>query len=272
MLTQELLTKLATLAKIDSKVLQDAITSTDEVAIDLPEVLTFTKSELETRDSAKKGNGYADGKKAGVEMAVKELKDEYNLDFEGKDLKDLVDNYGKKVLADAKITPKETEDTIAKLRTTITEQQSKIAEAENRVKAVSINAKVKSLMPENAKGLSKDETEAVLRANGFDWDEDANGNIIVKKNGEQILDTTLQTPVPAADAFKSIFTEKGWMAAGEAAPAGRGGSSSNPQLKATKLSEVEKEWTANGKNIQGSDFSAHVTALANADPTFDMNA
>lgn len=269
MLTQELLTKLAALAKIEPKLLQDAISSTEEVAIEIPDLMTFTKTEIESRDNVKKGNGYADGKKAGLEMAVKEVKEEYQLEFEGKDLKSLIDNYGKKVLADAKIAPKEHEETITKLRATISEFEGKLTAKDNEVKAIALETEVLSLLPENAKGLSKKETLTLLKANGYDFTKEE-GKLLVTKDGVKMVDDKLQTPIDATTAINSIYSEREW--AGKSAATGRGGGSSNVTITHTKLSEVEKEWKDSGKSLNGEEYSAHIQSLVKADPAFDMNA
>ena len=133
---KEDLKKIADLLKIKAEDLEAVATATDEKAIEIPDVHTFSEDELKTV----KANEYKSGKTAGVEIAVKEAREKMGLEFQGKTIDGLLDAHSKKVLSDAKIEQseqvKQLNDKIATLQNTVKTQESAITEKENQVKQV----------------------------------------------------------------------------------------------------------------------------------------
>ena len=86
MISKEQILSLGKLIGID---LSEAYDATEEVSIEIPKVKVFTDEGLKRFESEK----YNAGKTAGLEIGIKEFKEENGLTFKGKGLSDLVAHY-----------------------------------------------------------------------------------------------------------------------------------------------------------------------------------
>ena len=74
MLSKKTIDSVAALLKVKAEDITAAIADTKEVDLVLdPDIQTFTKTELETRDTSTKDAGKSEHIKAGKEIAIKEL-------------------------------------------------------------------------------------------------------------------------------------------------------------------------------------------------------
>src|SRR5579872_7487419 len=136
----ESLSKLLVKLKIvpDEAAAKELITSKNEADVAIPAGHhIFSDDELATRDNSNK----ATYTKAGTEINVKQMKELAGLTYDGegsKDPKKFLEEYAKKVLADANINVDEKlterEKTIAKLRDNIKAMETEKAENETKVK------------------------------------------------------------------------------------------------------------------------------------------
>jgi hypothetical protein len=225
---------------IDEAKVNAAIDSTEDVDIDIPDVKVFkpedgaqvfTADELKVRDSSK----YNEGKTAGVETEIKEYKKTNSLDFKGKTLKDLADHIASSTDKDG---------TVKTLRENLTAAEKEKNEAISALSKVNTRNKIHALIPELTNGMSKAEAEAVLVANGFEF-EDVSGKIGHKRNGSPTKDPKTLEEIPTEVAVKNFFEgEKKWTgaAAGDDTRGGRGGGNSDTKTKPAykKASEVQK--------------------------------
>jgi len=276
MLKKEALEKLAKLSKIEVSVLEAAIKATEEQDIAIPELNVFTADELATRDSNAKKTGYNEGKVAGLEIAVKEQKEKLGIDVEGKTLDVLIDAYGKKILADAKIEPNAK---VAELTTSLKKVQDNLAaeiEAKKQLEGTITSIKTEntliSMFPDNVSDiLSKNEILGIVKAKYEFVTED--GKLVVKENGQIVKDTTTQNALDPKDVIKNYLTERKLVVEGDPKRQGRGGEGDSGKGGAIlKLSELEKSFTDAGKSLQGQEFNAALDSAMKANPSFDMNA
>ena len=153
MLNKETLNKIAKSLKLKVEDLESALTNEKEVALEIPELTLLTAEELTARDENIGRTKYNEGKTAGVEMGVKELKNELGLDFDGKDIKSLVTAVQKKTLDDAKIEPnkkvEELNNVVANLQKTIAEKETEKTTLLNQLQTTTLNTKLLSSMPSN---------------------------------------------------------------------------------------------------------------------------
>ena len=99
---KEDLQKIAEITKIPVADLEKAATDPTEIPLTVPDKLTvFTEGELNTFQK----NKYEDGRKAGVEMGVKDAATKLGIEFGGKTIDGLLDAATKKALADADKNP-----------------------------------------------------------------------------------------------------------------------------------------------------------------------
>ncbi|HUR65457.1 MAG TPA: hypothetical protein VMZ03_03835 [Chitinophagaceae bacterium] len=272
-LKKETILKLAELTKTKPDELEKAIKEPAEVDFAIPDgIAPYTDAELQVL----KNNEYANGKKAGVEMEIKEVKTKTGIDFPGKTITELVDFVTKKALEDAKITPDkkvlELEGQVKTLQNTITAQDKKLADKETEVAGVKINGELYKYIPqpgEEGPAFTPDEVIHNMNFNGYEFKKEEKG-IVGYKGGVKLVDK-LGEPVPVKDVVDGFLVEKKLIKAGGPQPGGRGGGDKPPGgAKAVKLSELKKQFTDQGKNLQGQEFSDAVNAAVKENKDFDM--
>lgn len=245
--------------------LAEAITSDKEEEITVPEVHVFTNEELEQRDSNTKSAGYNEGKTAGEDMTVKQIKRDYGLDsVQGKDIKNVMDAYRDKINADASREPnKQVEELTAQITTlqgTVqTLEQEKQQALDNNSK-MQLNNKLYMDMPEGLP-VSKNEYMAVLSANGVDF-ESHEGAIVVKRNGNVERDSKTGSPIQPKD-FMASFAKDKWGDMNNNTISGRGGESTKHKPNTVKSAKkVAEEWEAEGKSVNSSEYHKHLNKVA----------
>lgn len=274
-LKKEVLQQLAALAKLKVEDLEAAIKDEKEVDIEIEEGLTvFSEAEVTTL----KENEFKRGKTVSLEIAVKDAKEKHGLEFTGKALDSLIDAYGKKVIKDAKIEPgkkeQELTDKITNLQKTVTEYETKIAAKDKEVAAVKINGELFKHIPapgENGPLLGQDDVIQLMKANGYQFDLAEDGKITISKDGKQILDKT-SNPVPVGDVVTGFMKEKKLITEAKPTPGGRGAGDGKPGTKTGKMSDLKKQFEAEGKSLLGAEFSQAVAAAVKDNPDFDMEA
>lgn len=218
----KLIEQLAELAKVEDKeAFASAIQSeTDtDYELNLDGLVVRTKEEdNELRENIandKKSKWFNDA----FEIQIKNLKKDYDLDFEGKDAKDFVEAFKEKILKDSNVEPnkkiQEMESSLKRLQDQVQEKEQAYADLQNNVNTEKTRYKVQSLIPDlpETLGLNKEEA-ATLLFSQMEFKEDG-----VYRNGELLKDN-LEKPVSYEDAVKGFVTDRGWNVQ---QPSGRGG-------------------------------------------------
>lgn len=265
-----------------------AIDAEAESDVALPAgVQLFSEEELATRDNSSK----ATYTKVGTEISVKLLKELAGLTYDGegsKDPKKFIEEFGKKILEDAKISVDEKisdrDKTISKLRDNIKTIESAQTESEKNAKVAKqdydLLMATHDLKPDHLEdkewiGLLKMSNELV----------EEGGQLFVKRNGEIVKDQKLQTPVPAKDAIRGFITERKLgkdLAAAAAAEAaalaaaaaagGRGGRDSKGNTGGiTTMTAFNAHLEKNNINPKSPEAQALLTKTAGANTSFDFN-
>lgn len=271
---KEDLKKIADLLKIKAEDLEAVATATDEKAIEIPEVHTFSEDELKTV----KANEYKSGKTAGVEIAVKEAREKMGLEFQGKTIDGLLEAHSKKVLADAKIDQseqvKQLNDKIATLQNTVKTQESAIVEKENQVKQVFAKAEFAKHVPalgENGPALGTDDVMQLMKASGYDFKVGESGKLEAWKDGKIVQDK-LSNPENVGTLVSGFLKEKKLIVE-EKQPGGRGpGGGAGGATKFSKLSELKALYKEQGKSELGQEFREEAAKLKAENPDFDLNS
>lgn len=273
-LKTEAIEAIAKLTKIKAEDLKAAIENKDEVDLAVDEKLTvLNDTELQTV----KSNSYEEGKVAGVDISIKDIRKELNLDFQGKTIKGLVEAAQKKAVEEAKIPEtekvKELQTKVTTLQKTVEDQDAKILEKDKEVSNVKLNSELFKNIPAGA-ALENDEVIELMKLKGYGF-ESKDGKVIVTKDGQPLVDK-VTNPVPAKDVISGFLKEKKLIAdegegEGGGGPEGRGGGGKAP-VKFTKLSEVKAKFKAEGKSELGSEFSEAVQKAVADNKDFDMNS
>lgn len=269
MLSAKTVKLISSFLKIKEDELNTAIKDEKEVDVPIDEKLSvLSEAEITTM----KSNSYKEGKVAGVEMEVDEIKKETGLQFQGKSLKGLIDAHGKKVLADAKIEPEkkvvELQEKVATLQTTVKDYETKIADKDREVTGIKINSELAKHIPANS-SLPADKVIVLMKADGYS-PVIKDGKTVFEKDGKVLTDK-LGEALQAKDVVEGYVKDNNLIKA-EGAAGGRGkGDEGGGKGKFSKLSEIKADFEANKKNVLGDEFKKAVEEAAK-DPDFDMNA
>lgn len=274
MLTEKVIKRLAELAKVKVEDLTAAIKDTEEKEVAIAEDLhVFTEPELTTL----KANEYKNGKEKGPEMLIKEAKEKHGLDFQGKTIDGLMDAFGKKILADAKIEPEkkvqEMEEKLKTVQATAQELQQKLTEKDGEVQSVKIKSELYKHIPafgDNGPALEPDDVLQMMAAKGHEFKLE-NGVTIPYLSGHVLTDK-IGNPLKPADVITGFMKEKKLITEVQT-PGGRGGNGGGGGgIKFTKLSEVKDQFTKDGKSLMGEEFRQAVAQAVEVYKEFDMSA
>lgn len=270
-LKAEAVAKIATLLKITPEALGAALKDENEVDVELPDgISTFTETELDTL----KKNEYKAGKEKGVEMAVKETKDELGLEFTGKSIKGLAEAAAKKALEDAKVAPDqkvaELQEKLTNAQKTIQDQSKQLQEKDTEVTTTKIHTEIYKHIPDLGEGgLSKDDVIFLMERNGIEPKLE-DGKTVFYKDGKLMMNN-LSEALPVADVVKTFVAEKKLVAeGGEQIIEGRGHKNGKVTLKPTKLSELKEQFTKDGKSLLGEEFQKAYSQAVADNPEFDL--
>ena len=201
----------------------------EEIVIDFDGTL-----RSQDEDSVFIENHKKEARKEGVQIAVKEYRDEFG--FQGRSIDKLIEAVKSKTLEDAKIEP---EEKLKKIQTTLEEKENalqnalnKVSEKENEFKTYKnqnlLDKKLNSYIPENTI-LPKEDIKVILK-NRLSFDVDEDGNILaLDSQGNIIKDKTTANPKDAKDVVSSFFQDnqsylkpiEGGSGAGDSGKAGK---------------------------------------------------
>ena len=271
MLKKETIAQIAKLLKLKEADITTAITAEAEVELKIDEKLqAFDDTELQTL----KSNSYKEGKKAGVEMEVDELKKELGYDFQGKTIKGLVEFNKKKVLEDAKIEPEkkvtELQEKLNTVQNSYKELEGKLAEKDNEVTSTKIKSEVYKHIPSLGEDAAFDQDDIMhkMAREGFEFKIE-DGKVTAYKGGKQVQDK-LSNALEVKDVINSFLVEKK-IVTPEKVIAGRGGGNGAVSSKFGSLSELKKSWAESGKSMLGSEFAEAVNKAAKENTEFAMD-
>ena len=271
-LKKETIAQIAKILKLKETDITTAITSEAEVELKIDDKLqAFDDTELQTL----KSNSYKEGKKAGVEMEVDELKKELGYDFTGKTIKGLIEFNKKEVLKDAKIEPEkkvtELQEKLTTIQKSYKELEDKIVEKDNEVASTKTKTEVFRHIPAFAEdsGFDQEDVYNKMIREGYEYKLE-NGRTVAYKDGKQVLDK-VGNPVEIKDVVNSYVVEKKIVTPEGKGPAGRGAGNGAATSKFGSLSELKKSWGESGKSMLGSEFREALDKAVKDNPEFALD-
>jgi hypothetical protein len=179
-------------------------------------------------------NHKKDARKEGLEIAVKQYRDEFG--FEGRSIDKLIEAVQKKTLEDAKIEPaeqlKKIQATLQEKETALQNALTKVSEKENEFKSFKNQTKLDQyldgVIPQNTI-LPKEDIKLILKTK-MKFDIDENGSVLALDNqGNVIKDPTTANPKEAKEVVESFFKDnqtylkpiEGGSGAGDSGSAGK---------------------------------------------------
>ena len=185
---------------------QEYLTSEEEHEINVDNLVIFSKDDYNARiDNIKKETSIAS-----VEMAVKKYRNELGLEFQGKTMDNLLNNFKEKIESESKIEPEERytklKGDFEKLQGVSQGFQDKYTDLENKIKSEkqqsSINQTLLKSIPDNT-SIPKEDVLAILKAkNNFNMGEDG---FEIIKDGKVLKNETTMNNLSADEFMKSFI-------------------------------------------------------------------
>lgn len=248
---------------IDPEKLIEAIKAETEVTIEIPADITVLKTtDLEVRDANKvtegKKLGETEGEKKGKELAAKAFKRKLALpDTVPNDI-DKVLEAANEQLSKGDAGLKEQVNLLLKDKETL---QAQVQAEQTKAKQSNFDAELISYFPAGRDSSLSDAERLALVKMNLQFEE-AEGKVVVKKNGVIVQHKDTHAPLAPKDVVAELFTEKKWVAAkGPGDGGGRGGGDNGGGTGLAgikKLSQFTEKWVAEnpGKNDVSPEFQA----------------
>ena len=190
------------------------------LSIENEEIKVFKQDDYNTLVGNIETEKYNEGKTAGEQMAVKAVRDEYGLEFEGKTVANFATAFKAKIEADSKIEPnakvKELTTDIEKLRGNLSEWEEKYNGLQTSVaqekKAYKVNSLVSSSMPTEGLSIKKDMATSLFNMN-HEIDFDEAGTAVIKKDGVILKNETTRSPMALNDVVNTFLKDNGLITA-----------------------------------------------------------
>jgi len=264
MLAQETLKKIAGVLGIEVSDLDAKLKSEKEETLDVPTL--YTEDDKNTFGE----NRFKEGKKAATEIAVKDLKVKYGLEFEGKSLDSALEAYAAKAIADAKIAPDEKVKKLTEengrlkgdLQKALDDATNIKGEFENKLFHVGIRSEVLTHIPDNTLIPKEDLLELFMTRHRVARED----NSVIVFKGDQAIKDKVQNPVPLKDVvsqFAEPYLKKGGMGGGDNG-GGAGG-------KFNTISEVYTDLKSKGIEPMSQEGLKAVADAKKANPAIDLS-
>lgn len=202
----------------------DAINDEKELEIEAAKVSFLTEDQIAELKNNVKKDGYEEGKNAGSEMTIKELKRKWGIEKEGKSIESLFNYVNDKVLTDAKIEPeskvKELTHSLENLQNKytqdLTDWEQKYNQKESEIMSIKQDSIISQKIPA-IEGYKRNHLMAAFKADGFGVKIEE-GNIVPTKNGNPIKNE-LENYESADNVINNWLADSGYIK-----HEGRGGS------------------------------------------------
>ncbi len=215
----------------------------EEATIEFDGILRTSEEEGSFIENHKK-----DARKEGLEIAVKQYRDEFG--FEGRTIDKLIEGVKSKTLADAKIEPTEKlkliQDTLAEKETALQNALTAKTEGEtmfsNYKNAAKIDSTLDSLIPEKTI-LPREDMKMILKSR-LNFNTDENGNItVLDTSGNVMKDAITANPKTAKEVVEGFFKDNQTYLKPNEGGAG-GGDSGTPGTKTSMDDFIETQRAA----------------------------
>lgn len=228
----------------------------EETTLDFQGTLRTEEEEATFVENHKK-----DARKEGLEIAVKQYRDEFG--FEGRSIDKLIEAVQKKTLEDAKIEPaeqlKKIQATLQEKETALQNALSKVSEKENEFNSFKNQTKLDQyldgVIPQNTI-LPKEDIKLILKTK-MKFDIDDNGSVLaLDSQGNVIKDPTTANPKEAKEVVESFFKDN--QSYLKPIEGGSGGSDSGSAGKKKTIDKFIEEMNAKGIKLNSEPFNTEL--------------
>lgn len=245
---------------LETGTLSTALKDEKEVEITLPELIVRTKEDQEKYEKNLRDSEYKNGKKAGEEMLLKEARERFELQFEGKTLDNFAEAFKTKIIEESKIEPNKKIDELKAdnqlLKNNLKDWETKyqtLSETITKEKTeAEISSEILSAIPDNVI-LPKKDIEILFKTNYSVLIED--GKKVIKKDGEVLKDTKTADPMDLKTVVNDFITERQFAKKVE----GRGDGDDNGKDKPGSYDVFVKEMKEKGYSERSADFQKEMS-------------
>ena len=201
--------------RLEEGVLKAAIENEEDVDIEIGELVILTKEDHDKREAniiKREEEVKKNSKDVGVEMAIKQVRNDRGLDFEGKTMDNLLAAVEAKVLSDAKIAPdkkiSELEGDIKQMRTNFQQEQEKTEGLQERLNGISNDSVISNQLTlgdidSGNLNLSKSRIDSLFLAeNKIEVREGI--PVGIDNSGDPIKDKTTLDLIPVSDLYQDF--------------------------------------------------------------------
>ena len=246
---------------LDAAKVIEAFTSDTEVQITVPEGTFIPKADEEDYKQRLTKPAYEEGKKAGVEIAVKEWKTKEGITAEGKTLDVLIPAIKAKTLEEAKLPADEkVKEAQRKYDTLLKEHETAIQQKDSEIQALNVNISVLKtegslmpLIPEKLTGLKPAQFLKLFKAE-YEPVLNENGELVVKQYGK-IVEDKLAKPRSAKDIMTEFAIENKWLLKEGAGGRDEPGGGSKWKDEAELIADARK------RKLSGDELAAELEAF-----------
>jgi hypothetical protein len=242
-------------AGISEESLKEAIASEEAVELEVPtDRVIKTKEEFDTYTA----NVKKEAGKASVEMAVKAVRNELDLKFEGKTVDNLLESYKSRVLEEAQIEPDKKitalQSEVDEFKTKLKERNDAFGELEGKYKREgqerTINGKLLDAIPDNV-SLAKEDILLLFKSkHDVELSEDG---ISIKRGGEVLKDDNLNA-LAIDDVMKEFIQPYAKKPEG-----GSGKGTETGNFKAGTIEAFDKRMSDQGHAIGSEAYNSQMT-------------
>ena len=222
--------------------LLQAIESQEAVKVELPELEVFKKEDYNARIENLKSTF----QKQGQDFLIKEAKQKFGLEFEGKSIDTLAEKLRAKALEEAKVEPnekvKELQSDLEKLRKNLEEKDNLIIQKETEFKQKETKRLIKDTLLSKINvetSIPKEDVLTILQSK-YEIDVE-NDNIIFKQNGEVLKNNTTLNPKTVDELYAEFLPNYAKQPTG-----GKGEKNETGHKKANSLEMFNEEMQNKG--------------------------
>lgn len=211
--------------EITLDLLKEALSKDESYELVAAQVHIMTDDSLNELKTTVKKSGYEEGKTAGSEMTIKEMKRKSGLDYEGKSDEQFITELTKKIEKDKGVEPNKK---ISELTESVTNLQNLMKQKEDEVKdwsskysglekTTKVNEVLLSKVPKNINGVTPKQFATLLQTEGYSIDFTDSGEPFATLHGKPLKDQ-LEKHLPIDSVLTDYAKTNNWIKA-----EGRGG-------------------------------------------------
>ncbi len=223
-----------------------------EIEIKTDDLVVYKTDQFESFKKNLSDDEYKKGKSAGYEMIVKEARDKFGIQIEGKNLDNFADAFKTKIIEESKIEPskkiqeleeekKKLQTNYANLETEFSGFKTTIQEKESRAKK---DNTLSSFLPVTGLKVDHDITLLALKTKaGIDIAFDENNTMMITENGIVVKDQKTLMPIEPKSFIESKLQQLDLI---QKATGGGGGGDEGGGGQASSFDKFTKEMETNG--------------------------